>query len=685
MEQSFSIPLRPIIQKPAAEPDLLPIRIAQINAQRGSFRNVTEQSLLEEVDAQRALGAERSEAEENEEAKERDVIATDRLEQLFKNRAEIVDFATQAHAEANYALDLVSLLVSKYTPRQAEISMSPYLKQRAPLGSLGIDVIKSPEKPEAAQKEIVDLSRGWKLANFDAAATKLLQAASRLEEEVAAETKYWAGVLDIKVKGWKVCRLPRERQTLGVHFGFLEATPTFRDRGLAALRRDNGGDLTLDRGLQASIPRSLRVRVQQDGEIVGISKLISLELAADNNNTIESRIRLARDALYEEELFHEINREARTLLQHGIESKHNLIQFQANDNQRIIIDMVSLDEGNASDLNQEEHVEDALAETVAQSLRLLLSHAHRQNYRHRTQTPPPITAKRRPNPEYSLLQPIVRYLQHKSALRWLKSLLDTITRTLQLAGLKCKYNIAPFLSVQLPSINKPTLPRSEPETPPFVERLVGSFLTPLESIVTGTFLSPTSSFKIRIVTNVGPNALGTEYEIATNMTSGACAKSRISRFGLYDDLQQLLLHVFTMDLVYLVPLLARDEGTDSSPPRTSSQLNQEQEQNDETGFCTPASLHPSNATTWTPTAPETASWSRSPAPTRWLGGGPGMDVEIERDTDVVHGEAAAGDVEAKQGSSGIVMYSWGIDSGNEEKTLRDVILLMSQEGAKQDM
>ncbi|PGH31893.1 hypothetical protein GX50_05328 [[Emmonsia] crescens] len=701
MEESFPLPLRPFIQKSAAEPDSLPIRIAQINAQRGSFRNVTEQSLQEEIDAQRALEAAGGEAEEKGEVESEEVKPTDRLEQLFKSRAEIIDFAAQAHAEANYALDLVSLLVSKYTPRQAEVSMSPYLKQRAPLGSLGIDVIKTPEKTEAAQKEIVDLSRGWKLENFDAAANKLLQSASRLEEEVAAETKYWAGILDIKEKGWKVCRLPRERQTLGVQYGFLEATPTFRDRGLAALRRGAGGDLILDRGLQTSKPRSLRVRVQHDDQIIGVSKLIPLELAA-GEDAIESRIRLARDALYEEELFHEINREARTLLQHGIESKQNLIQFQANDNQQILIDLVGLDEG-ISDSDQQGHEEDALAETVAQSLRLLLSHAHRQKYRRRTQIPPPVTAKRRPNPEYSLLQPTVSYLQHKSAIRWLRSFLDTITRTLQLAGLKCKYDIAPLISVKLPLSPKTTAPApapsSEPDSPPFVERLVDSFLTPLESIVTGTFLSPTSSFKIRIITTINPNALGTEFEIATNISSGPRTRTSSSRFGLRDDLQQLLLYLFTTDLVYLIPHLARDTDIQSSPPPVTSGQKQEQEPTEETGFNTPTPSHPSHLTPWTPTSPENGELTAfSPAQRRskkltidlrpdrlaiqcqWLGGSE-PDVEAEIDFERAVGGGVTGGVEVKGAPSGIMMYSWGDGGGgvDEERTLRDVIGLISQE------
>ncbi|KLJ12316.1 hypothetical protein EMPG_12630 [Blastomyces silverae] len=692
MEESFPLPLRPFIQKSATEPDSLPIRIAQINSQRGSFRNVTEQSLQAEIDAQRARGAAGLEAEETEEAESQEVKSTDRLEQLFKSRAEIVDFVAQAHSEANYALDLVSLLISKYTPRQAEISMSPYLKQKAPLGSLGIDIIKTPEKTETAQKEIVDLSRGWKLETFDFAANKLLQAAFRLEQEVAAETKYWADVLSIKEKGWKICRLPRERQTLGVQCGFLEATPTLRDRGLAALRRGDRGDLILDRGLQPLQPRSLRVRVQQRDQIVGSSKLISLELAP-GDDAIEHRIRLARDVLYEEELFHELNREARTLLQHGIESKENLIQFQASDNQQILIDMVGLDECNISDPDQEEHAEDALAEAVAQSLRLLLSHAHRKKYRRRARIPPPVTLKRRPNPEYSLLQPIVSYLQHKSALQRLRSFLSTITRTLQLAGLKCNHDVSPLIFVKLPPVNQTIPSASERDTLPFVESLVDTFLTPLESIVTGTFLSPASSFKIRIVTNISPNGYGTEFEIATNMTSGSRMKSSSSRFGLRDDLQQLLLHLFTTDLVYLIPVLARDAGTESSPPPIPSQQKQERgqerEQIDQTDFSTPVQPRSSHLMPWTPTSPQNGELTAS-SPSQRRSKKLTVDLRPERLTIQCQclgaGQDAdlGADLESVAGEGNLI-YSWSDDDGGEGKTLRSIMGLLSQWETKAEL
>lgn len=124
--------------------------------------------------------------------------------------------------EAMFALDFVSLLLSKYAPRQAETSMSAILKQVAPLGSLNAEVVNPPPKPESTAKDIKTVSRGWRLQNFDAAANRLLDAATRLESEVASETRYWEEVLAVKNKGWKVCRLPRERQALGVQYGFME-------------------------------------------------------------------------------------------------------------------------------------------------------------------------------------------------------------------------------------------------------------------------------------------------------------------------------------------------------------------------------------------------------------------------------------------------------------------------------
>lgn len=149
-------------------------------------------------------------------------------------------YRRQSHMETMFALDFISLVLSKHAPRQAETSMSAFLKQVAPLGSLNSEVIHPPPTPESATKDVSAVSRGWRVQNFHAASNKLLNAASRLEGEIASETRYWSEVLAVKDKGWKICRLPRERQALGVQYGFLEGK-----RIHASLASEIGSFLTI--------------------------------------------------------------------------------------------------------------------------------------------------------------------------------------------------------------------------------------------------------------------------------------------------------------------------------------------------------------------------------------------------------------------------------------------------------
>lgn len=113
-------------------------------------------------------------------------------------------------------------MLSKNTPRQAELTMSPFLKQNLPMACLGTDIVQAPQKSEA-EKQIDELiSVGWKMQSLDSAADSLLRSATRLEQEIERETRYWGQVLGVKEHGWSLCRLPREKHTLGVRYGFAE-------------------------------------------------------------------------------------------------------------------------------------------------------------------------------------------------------------------------------------------------------------------------------------------------------------------------------------------------------------------------------------------------------------------------------------------------------------------------------
>lgn len=86
---SLTIPLRPLIEK-RDRPDTLPVEIAQINAQWGSFRDVSEGSLRAKLEEEQDKDG-MNEDEGDKSAGE--VDSTERLEQLYKRRAEITQFA----------------------------------------------------------------------------------------------------------------------------------------------------------------------------------------------------------------------------------------------------------------------------------------------------------------------------------------------------------------------------------------------------------------------------------------------------------------------------------------------------------------------------------------------------------------------------------------------------------------
>jgi hypothetical protein len=384
--------------------------------------------------------------------------------------------------------------------------------------------------------------------------------------------------------------------------------------------------------------------------------------------------------LYEEELFHELNREARVLLHHGIETKHNLVQFQASDTDQILIDLVDPDDVElAADLDSSPGPETTLADSVGLCLRILLSHAHHKNLQRRSRIPQPLTLKKRPIPEYWLLRPIACYLQHTSHFQWINSFLDDFTRTLQTAGLKCTYAASPLTSVDL------SLSRTHSHLSPVasmstaaVEALVDTFLAPLESVLTGTFISPTSSFKIRILTNLAPNALGTEFEISTNLSCLSTTQSS-SRFGLREELEEFITYLFTLDLVFLVPSLAGNPLLPGITPDISSQ----EDQSDPDPFCNepPVSSHPANLLPWDPMFPEHGELvAYSPARqrskklnielsrhqlvlrSRWMGGPEDGDEDQRNDED---GRESSPDNTATKTAPHLdeSVYSWYLDRG----------------------
>ena len=283
--------------------------------------------------------------------------------------------------------------------------MSPFLKENLPIGSLGAETIQAPQETQVEKHNQEIVAMGWRMQSLDGVADSLLKSATRLDGEIKRETTYWDQILSVKDEGWSLCRLPRERHTLGVRYGFAEAHADFRDRGLGALRRDEDGNLSLDRGIRSGQYKRLRVRILQRGTPIASST----EKLQDNEegSAIARQILQARDSIFDEELHMEIHREARNLLSQDVQCKGSKVLIPFERDKQVEVDLVDAEhDDDESQLGS--HI---ASDTILIALRLLLSQAHRQNLRNRSQVPPPLRGEgTRPRPVYAILKPIMETL-----------------------------------------------------------------------------------------------------------------------------------------------------------------------------------------------------------------------------------------------------------------------------------
>jgi mediator of RNA polymerase II transcription subunit 17 len=96
------------------------------------------------------------------------------------------------------------------------------VKEMAGTGTLGMDKIQASRVTDAQKEDNKRVAKGWKIQSLNKTVDTILESATRLEKEMETETKYWEQVLAVSDNGWAVCRLPNEKHTLGVRFGFSE-------------------------------------------------------------------------------------------------------------------------------------------------------------------------------------------------------------------------------------------------------------------------------------------------------------------------------------------------------------------------------------------------------------------------------------------------------------------------------
>lgn len=128
---------------------------------------------------------------------------------------------------AMLTLDSLSLLLSKQNPTQAGVTLSQQLRELVGIGTIGADKLDDSNVTPEKTEDQSNIALGWTLMEINKTRDAAEEASTFLQREVAAEGKYWEEVVAVQKSGWSISKVPHERHTLGVRFGFSEGmSPT---------------------------------------------------------------------------------------------------------------------------------------------------------------------------------------------------------------------------------------------------------------------------------------------------------------------------------------------------------------------------------------------------------------------------------------------------------------------------
>ncbi|KAK3902297.1 subunit 17 of mediator complex-domain-containing protein [Staphylotrichum tortipilum] len=404
--------------------------VQRINAQPGGFRALSSADIQRRIDTGRDDGPDTDvdmtgDADARDDDAESDASPDD-ANDVAAAREELLRAIHQTSQTSMFALDFVSLLLSKETPATAVTTFSPGLRDMVGIGTLGATMLDAPTT--LAQSRVPDnkmVAIGKRLMDLNKAADTALAASKRLQREIGSETRYWSEVLGVSEAGWQTFRLPHEPHTLAVQFGFPNTAPELKDSGVGPMRRAKDGSVRLEHGRMGGGSERLQVRILENGVVVGRS---SPPRRLPLDARLEDRVKESRDTAFAQELFHEISREGRNKLDRFIRMGDSAAAYALDATTTISIRLVGPSEEEAA---IPPTPQDTVANELCTILCLLLSNAHRANDLRRSE---PAAAKGQ-TPTYFILTPLVSYYKYDRAVQRCAQSLASLVATLRSAGL----------------------------------------------------------------------------------------------------------------------------------------------------------------------------------------------------------------------------------------------------------
>ena len=291
--------------------------------------------------------------------------------------------------------------------------------------------------------------------------------------------------------------------------------------------------------------RTIRVRLLREGKPIASSMTATPQPAMDAS--VEAEILNARNSIFDEELHHEIHREARNLVNQGVRCVGTNILIPFEPNKQLEIDLVSTEDNTPDNTAEHDIRSGRIVQNAILVLRILLSDAHRQNLRSRSRKPPALRESKSPRQLYPILKPIVEYLQHRSHVRTLQGVLAEVRATIEKAGLSIVVGMTES-SYDIASIPNAATKSGDSKAEALVKRLTA----PLNSTMAINIIDDSTVVNFDIQTTLSiPEA--TTFNVVNKEVPPLSPISQLPQSTQYTtlaDVENTITHLTTLSLLH---------------------------------------------------------------------------------------------------------------------------------------
>lgn len=417
--------------------------VASIVKHKGPFHTVTAQSILDhKQDASLDLNL----GSQGQASKDEKTALTNeqRQQQLTQKGHEYLQTLQQHANDLFQLLDATSLMLSSNSAA-AVSTVSPDLLRVAPVGSLTTRKIQYKEPAKDLRRRAHEISVSRRVQSYSKAASSLMAASARLDEESSRQQSYWQKMSDMKNSKFPISRVPNQEGVIVIHYGCAESAPSYRARGMSIVRRDGNGDVILEKRDESQHPRTLSVRIRRNGRPTGTYTDMSLSTSAVSG--LDREVRHAQETLFLDELWDEVSREARLLVNFGVAVRSDSVKFAINpdsgSDETIEVELLysAQKQIDVSDMSDADQADDELAQFARNSLSLLLLAEHEKRHRARSsQAPAPLTLQPRVSSEAAILRPLMTKLRHSMEVHEISQVAASLRAVLSKADLTSQHN-----------------------------------------------------------------------------------------------------------------------------------------------------------------------------------------------------------------------------------------------------